>query len=207
MGGGPPEQPKGYVEPEPEFYARVAALVAMTRDGLMSRGLLEKPSDNVPPSQSMYVALQQLEDLAKDLKTISEKELEGKALTDDEYTLIQYYGGRIEGLTVAASDAAEGASNPDVPPGDLNDQDAAVVADVATGNMGATALEEGTGRIMEVYVVAPVAGKLVMSRGGVYSQYEFVQPSSDRLTDEQWRQMLDKGQAPALADWQTYIAK
>ena len=41
-----PELPKGYVEPEPEFYARIAALVGMTRDGLVSRGLLEKPQDN-----------------------------------------------------------------------------------------------------------------------------------------------------------------
>ena len=43
MGGGPETVIKGYVEPEPEFYARIAALVGMTRDGLLSRGLLKKP--------------------------------------------------------------------------------------------------------------------------------------------------------------------
>ena len=34
------------------------------------------------------------------------------------------------------------------------------------------ALEEGTGRIMELYVVVPIDGKLVLTRGGIYSQYE-----------------------------------
>jgi hypothetical protein len=205
MGGGPAELPKGYVEPEPEFYARVAALVAMTRDGLESRGLIEKVGENDPSaSRSEYQTLNRLEKLALDLKTISEKELEGKALTEDEYTLIQYYGGRLEDITMAASDTTE----PNVGNGDLNDQDSAVVADVATGGPSLDqALEEGTGRIMEIYVVAPVEGKLVLARGGIYSQYEFVSRSDNRLTDEQWRQQLDAGQAPSLGDWKTFISK
>jgi hypothetical protein len=205
MGGGPAELPKGYVEPEPEFYARVAALVAMTRDGLESRSLIEKlPESDPKASQSEYNTLKKLEQLALDLKTISEKELEGKALTEDEYTLIKFYGGRLEEITLAASDPSDAnAGN-----GDLNDQDAAVVADVATGGPNLDqALEEGTGRIMEIYVVASVEGKLVLTRGGIYSQYEFVQPSSDRLTDEQWRQRLDSNQAPPLEEWKVFISK
>ena len=69
-----------------------------------------------------------------------------------------------------------------------------MVADVATGQNNA--LTEGTGRIMEIYVVVPIEGQLVLTRGGIYSQYEFVQPSSNRLTDEQWRQTLDNNQVP-----------
>ena len=72
---------------------------------------------------------------------------------------------------------------------------------------GGNVLTEGTGRIMEVYVVFPVGGKLHIGRGGIYSQYEFVQPTSNRLTDEQWRQRLDQGQIPPIGDWKTYIAK
>jgi hypothetical protein len=199
-GGGPEELPKGYVEPEPEFYARIAALVAMTRDGLLSRGLIEKPKDEF--AESDFNTLNQLETLALDLKSIAEKELEGEALSEDEYTLIKYYGGRLEGITIAASDPADESAQFSH---DLNDQDAAVVADVATG--ADQALEEGTGRIMEIYVVAPVEGKLVLARGGIYSQYEFVQPSGNRLTDEQWRQRLDNGQTPPLGDWKTFITK
>jgi hypothetical protein len=201
MGGGPPETIKGYVEPEPEFYARVAALIGMTRDGLLARGLLEKPADE--SAKSEYNTLNDLYNLALDLKRISEKELQGQALTEDEYALIQYYGGRLENITMSAADEDENGNK-----GDLNDQDAALVADVATGGpLANEALEEGTGRIMEIYVVVPVEGKLVLARGGIYSQYEFVQPTSDRLTDEQWREIVNSGKLPPLGDWKTFIAK
>ena len=202
MGGGPPTIVKGYVEPEPEFYARVAALINMTREGLVARGLLEKPKDQY--AQGDYNTLSSLETMALDLKAISEKELQGQALTDEQYSLIMYYGGRLESFTAAASDPAEPGAQGRT---DLNDQDAAVIADVATGKDAQDALEEGTGRIMEIYVVVPIEGKLVLTRGGIYSQYEFVQPTSDRLTDEQWRQRLDNGQVPPLGDWKTFIAK
>ncbi|HYP20262.1 MAG TPA: DUF3160 domain-containing protein, partial [Chloroflexia bacterium] len=200
-GGGPPEIVKGYVEPEPEFYARIAALSAMTRDGQLSRGLLEKTEDRSAISD--FNTLNQIESLALDLKRISEKELENKELTQEEYELIRFYGARIEHLTMAAADQEEGQGGPS-----LQDQDAAVVADIATGGPQLDqALEEATGRIMEIYVVVPIAGNLVLARGGIYSQYEFVQPSSNRLTNEQWRQRLDNGQVPEEADWKIFIGK
>jgi hypothetical protein len=201
MGGGPPEQVRGYVEPEPEFYARVAALIGMTRDGLLARGLLEKTDEFVI---SEYNSLNELYNMALDLKHISEKELSNQPLADAEYDLIQYYGGKLEHITLAATDPEDGGQGNTA----INDQDAAVVADVATGGEGGDqALEEGTGRIMEIYVVVPIGGKLVLTRGGIYSQYEFIQPTSNRLTDEQWRAMLDNGQVPPIGDWKTYIAK
>ncbi|MCG8347564.1 MAG: DUF3160 domain-containing protein [Chloroflexales bacterium] len=47
----------------------------------------------------------------------------------------------------------------------------------------------------------PVEGRLVLTKGGVFSHYEFVQPLSERLTDEAWRQRLDAGDVPPLAPW------
>jgi hypothetical protein len=200
MGGGPPSLVKGYVEPEPEFYARVAALVGMTRDGLLSRGLLEKSTD--PEARSDYNSLNDLEMLALDLKKISEKELANQKLTDAEYELIQYYGGRLEKITLAASDpAGEGEAETDI-----SSQDSAIAADVASTPDG-FALEEGTGRIMELYAVVPVEGNLVLAKGGVYSQYEFMVPTGERLTDEAWREQLNNGQVPPQAEWKTYISK
>jgi hypothetical protein len=201
MGGGPPQDVKGYVEPEPEFYARVAALAGMTRDGLVDRGLLEVSAD--PDERSDYNSIDKLEKLALDLKRISEKELKNEALTKEEYDLIKYYGGRIEEITIQAADATVDEAG--VPQTDINDQDAAVVADVATGN--GAALEEATGRIMEIYVVVPIGDQLVLTRGGIYSHYEFTQPSGERLTNEQWRERLNNGQAPPLEAWKTYIAR
>jgi hypothetical protein len=201
--GPPPQPPKGYVEPEPEFYARVAALVAMTRDGLLARGLIVQPSNSTSPGDAQdYQALDTLYTLALNLKHISEKELSNQDLTDQEYTLIKTYGGMLENITRMASDSAD----PNAPnTSDLQDQDAAVVADVASSQD--TVLEEGTGRFMEIYVVFPLDGKLYLGRGGIYSQYEFTQPAGNRLTDQQWQDRLNSGQAPDSGDWKTYIAK
>jgi len=44
-------------------------------------------------------------------------------------------------------------------------------------------------------------GAFQVAKGGVYSYYEFWQDPSDRLTDEQWRSMLNGGNAPERPDW------
>ncbi len=201
MGGGgkgpppSPTPPKGYVEPVPEFYARLAALAEMTRQGLTDRGLLNATDEDT---------LNKLDDLALALKTMSEKELTGQPLDESEYERIRYYGGELEHLTFAASDGygLEGVPYTEEEP------QAAVVADVHTdpdpngdGSAESVVLEEGVGRISAIYAVVPVEGQLVVAKGGVFSYYEFPWPASDRLTDEAWRQMLDEGQVPQLPEW------
>jgi hypothetical protein len=195
-GGGPvpppePERPKGYVEPEPLVYARVGALARMTIDGLKSRGLLDENEQR---------ALEAMERIAGQLKTIAEKELRAEPLSDDEYRFIRFYGAEIEALTFAAGDEATYGGPGGIPTGG-EDLQAAVVADVATNPAMGVVLEQGVGRIFEIYAVVPVEGQLVLAKGGVFSHYEFAQPLSDRLTDEAWREMLDAGKAPPLAPW------
>lgn len=181
-GGGPPppEPAKGYVEPVPLLYARLAALGQMTVDGLAARGLI---------AEADRVALEQMVDVAGRLQTMAEKQLRGEALSDEEYEFLRFYGRTLEGLTFAAGD----------PEGDSIDQ-AALVADVAT-DPGGQVLEEAIGRVFEIYVVAPVEGRLVLTKGGVFSHYEFAQPLGDRLTDEAWRARVDAGDLPPLAGW------
>jgi len=89
----------------------------------------------------------------------------------------------------------------------LDQNPAAIVADVATDPNGQV-LEEGTGKISEIYVVVPIDGKLRIAKGGVYSYYEFTWPMSDRLTDKKWRELLNSSQAPALPSWaDAFVAK
>lgn len=185
-----PEQPKGYVEPMPLFYARIAALAQMTIDGLDSRGLL-----NDEDRQALAAMVQ----IAGRLQAIAEKQLANDPISEDDYTFIRHYGAEIEALTFAADDEAVYRGRGGSPAGGEPLQ-AAVVADVATDPNGFV-LEEGVGRVFEIYAVVPVEGQLVLAKGGVFSHYEFVQPMSDRLTDEAWREMLDRGDAPPLADW------
>jgi hypothetical protein len=186
--------PRGYVEPVPGFYARLASLAAMTRKGLNSRGLLDG-KDNA--------SLLGLEELCGALQAMAEKELRGEALTEGEYYQLRDYGDALEAL-VKASAYVEGE------PGDYlwleEEPQAAVIADIGTDLEGMTVLEEAVGRIDEIYVVVPVVGddgavSLQVAKGGVFSYYEFTWPAGDRLTDEMWRQMLDAGQAPARPEW------
>ena len=181
----PQEAVRGYVEPNPEAYARLTALTRMTRDGLEERGLLSSDDRD---------SLEQLEELLLSLKSIAEKELRGEVLTESEYDLVNSYGDWLETLTIAAADKEQ-------PGGSVHEHEAAVVADVATDPNSGSVLEEGVGRIYQIFVVTKVGGQLSLTLGGVFSYYEFGWPMSDRLTDEAWRELLNSGQAPARPEW------
>jgi len=187
LGAGPDEfEVQGYVEPNPEAYARLAGLTRMTLDGLEERGLLA--------GEDRW-SLERLETLLFSLTEIAQKELHGIPLSQEEQDVITFYGGLLEHLTIASADwdEAEGRAY-------LEDEQAAVIADVATDPTGAV-LEEGVGRIFEIYVLVDVDGQLVITKGGVFSYYEFPWPMGDRLTDEAWREMLASGQVPRRPDW------
>jgi len=191
--GGVFEEPefKGYVEPNPEAFARLAALTRMTIDGLEARDLLSG-------SEAMWETkdnLARLELLLTQLASIAEKELAGTPLTPEEQEVILYYGGLLENLTIAAADKDEVEGRAFV-----EDEEAAVIADVATDPNGFV-LEEAVGRIFEIYVVAEIEGSPIVTKGGVFSYYEFPWPMSDRLTDETWREMLSTAQTPPRPQW------
>jgi hypothetical protein len=206
LGGGPPAPepvpPKGYVEPVPAFYARLAALTSMTREGLQSRGLL---------SEGDLASLQRLEELSLGLQSMAEKELRGEALSEEEYHTIRFYGGELEHFVHAAADSDE--QDPFAQRYMEEEPQAAVIADVATdpdpdndGVPNPVVLEVAVGRINEIHAVVPVVQEdgsitLQIAKGGVFSYYEFQWPAEDRLTDEKWRAMLDTGEAPALPAW------
>jgi hypothetical protein len=189
MGGGGPDQiPHGYVEPDPEAYARLLALAQMTEDGLQSRNLL---------SDLTRGNLDNLISQLKFLQDISQRELSGGTITDNEYQQIMYWGGTLEQFTLAAADTTGAASR------DLSDQKAALVADVATGTndlQTLVALEEADGQPTIIYVVLPDSPQRI-AIGAVYSYYEFTVPSSGRLTDQQWQVQVEAGTNPAQPDW------
>jgi hypothetical protein len=201
-GDGPaapePLPPQGYVEPVPHFFARLAALTVMTRQGLSDRGLLDQQDDQ---------SLRRLEELVSAFQVMAEKELRAEPLTEEEFALIRLYGVELEQLLRASVTTPDGGE-----PGGHGffteeDLQAAVVADVAT-NPGppATVLEEAVGRVDEIHVVVPLVEEdgtftLQVTKGGVFSYYEFPWPAEDRLTDDAWRQMLDQGQAPPRPEW------
>lgn len=187
MGGGDePQDDRGYVEPNPVVYARLAALTRMTMDGLESRGLL-KESDRM--------SLERMEELALRLQNIAEKELADKPLDDQDYELIRSFGGQLEHFWLEAL-RDEGVDHRSA----IYENPAALIADVATDPNGQV-LEEGTGFVSNIYVVVPVDGKLRIVKGAVYSYYEFPWPADDRLTDQKWKEMLESEDIPAQPSW------
>ncbi|KKQ71454.1 MAG: hypothetical protein UT33_C0009G0045 [Candidatus Peregrinibacteria bacterium GW2011_GWC2_39_14] len=187
LGGGGGEENKeddrGYVEPNPYVYARLASLLKMTKKGLSMRAII---------SPEMVESLNKMETLALSLKTISEKELKEVQLTEEEYELIRSYGGQLEHFWYEVNKEDMAEMSRDV---FLNENPAAIVADVATDPNGSV-LEEGTGRIFTIYAVVPIDGKLRLTRGGIYSYYEFTWPMNDRLTDKKWRTLMGMGDQP-----------
>jgi hypothetical protein len=62
-------------------------------------------------------------------------------------------------------------------------------------------MEEAVGLADELYALVEIDGYLYITRGAVFSYYEFYQPKTNRLTDEQWQEMLRKGKAPTRPRW------
>ncbi len=191
MGGGGPDQepPHSFVEPNPEAYARLLALASMTRDGLAQRGLLSNLTGN------------NLENLISELQflqRISEAELNGREISSDDYWHMYYWGGVLEQFTLAAADPEPGVDWPI-----LEDQKAALIADVATGLASdgtLAALEEAIGQPTTIYVVLP-GQPIRLATGAVYSYYEFPVAVTNRMTDEQWQGMVEAGANPPMPDW------
>lgn len=176
MGGGEPEviDFRGYVEPEPEVYARFERLADATLEGLKAYGMLsQKDEEN----------LARLSEMAERLKEISNKELLDETLTDEEYLFIEDYGGNLEHFwyETVKDEFGEYVFAGDSP--------AALVVDIATDPNGSV-LEVATGNPSRIYVVVKVDGSLRIATGSVYSFYQFAWPMDDRLTDSKWRVMM-----------------
>ncbi len=188
LGGAPEDEgdDRGYVEPRPYVYARLASLLKMTAEGLQVRQLI---------GEDDIALLERFEKLVIDLKEISEKELNGQKLSDEDYELIKYFGGDLEHLWLEVM-RDEGVTSR----AQTNDNPAALVADVATDPNGFV-LEEAIGHVDAIYVIFPLDGKLRIGKGGVFSHYEFIHPMSDRLTDEAWQEMLYMEEDPERAEW------
>ncbi len=181
--GEVPALPKGYVEPNLEFWTRLGWLNQTTKTGLASRGLL---------TPELADKFSKIGDWLDFCRKITIKELTNKKVTQQEYQQICMYGAELESLTLSIAGGSVMSET---------DKDMALVADVHTDHGRGKVLEEGTGRAAAIWVVVPIQGKLYLTRGAVYTQYEFLHPISDRLTDEKWQKLLKTGHEPERAPW------
>jgi hypothetical protein len=62
-------------------------------------------------------------------------------------------------------------------------------------------LEEAIGHLDEIYVVVPIGGELRLTRGAIFSYYEFTYLAAHRLNDEAWQEMIKRDSAPPRPSW------
>lgn len=173
----PVKDDRGYVEPEYEVYERLGRLAEYMSTSLQESGLIDSTE-----TENLKI----LQELCERLKEISVKELLEEEITEEDYDLIRGYGETIYHLWADVMKTLYDIQDTYV---DARAYPAGVIADIATDADSYTVLEVGTGNPNVIYVVVPIDGTLKIARGAVYDYYEFAWDASDRLTDNEWRQM------------------
>ncbi|MDH3539613.1 MAG: DUF3160 domain-containing protein [Acidimicrobiia bacterium] len=183
-GGGeaPVVPPRHWVEPDPVAFERISAMAKLLQDGLSSSRLLTAEQEDL----LTLIRVDFLDRLAR----IARNELGGSPISDADNEWLGFIGSTLELIWLESSDI-----DPQLVGPSSSDQDAALIADVFRSSF--EVLELGSGRPNEMLILVPTDdGVFQVATGAVYSYYEFWAPASNRLTDEEWRAMLDAGEQP-----------
>ena len=200
-GGGPPEPVvKGFVEPNISFWKKAISLLDNTERLLKEENMLTEKISN---------ATERIREEVQFLLNVSEKELAGKELSEEEYDQLQYIGATFENISL---DLVREKDQYLMGWSDVQgaDKKVALVADVYTANAdnnpNKSILFEAVGDADEIYVVVEIGGYLYLTRGAVLSYREFIQPIDEpRLTDEEWQQQLEKNPRKGVPEWMKQI--
>jgi hypothetical protein len=189
MGDGgeiPPPQKIAYVEPQVEFWEKCRSLLELNKKMLEGNGLM---------TEKLEYRNKELINMAGLFIRISDKELKGQKISNKEFDTLSFIGGQIESLTLNIIESHEGFLSQVSTP----ERYMAIATDVYTYNDNC--LQEGVGMGDEIYVIAEINGLLYLTRGAVYSHFEFKRPTSKRLTDEAWQKELLDHNEPKTAIW------
>ena len=182
---------RGYVEPEPLVYGRLAALSDKTTEGLASFGMISDEDKE-------YMGL--LSELASRLKVISEKELREELPNEEEFDLIRNYGATLQHLwlrTVKTEGHSDVYKTTDFP--------AALVTDIATDPDSETCLQIANAEPAMIAALVYFDGGVHLVSGTMFQFYQFEQPISERMTDQTWRELCENSYGakyfPSLPTW------
>jgi len=192
--------PSVAVDPYPEVFGGLRRLTLKLYGSLAAQGYLpknerdeesEESFDDILPLNSKGLTLKMIEILAL-LETCAGKQAAGQPLTDAEHEKLWRFGMWTEHLTIALI-------RPDKEFYNIVNEETSLIADVFNGS--GTCLEVAIGRVFELWVRCTGPRGERLHRGGIFSYYEFEQPISNRLSDNDWRKMLREGKAPQLPGW------
>ncbi|MGM0379238.1 MAG: DUF3160 domain-containing protein [Bacillota bacterium] len=172
MGGPVEAETLHYVEPNVELYSRLNWLIKYTKANLEQKIDVDKRELEV---------LNRMSNILDVLINCSVKELQNEDLSEDELKSLKHIGGLIDNINFDYMGKMREYT------GDYSDEDStAIIADVATAQ--GHYREESLGIPLEIYVIVKVNGKTVLTKGSVYSYYEFI--SKERLTTDKWYEMI-----------------
>ncbi len=177
-----PPPPAAYVEPCPQVYRRLGALVTHLRERLDGWGMIKA---------DVREKLTEFESLLSELTDIARRELDGQWLDESEIKGLSAIGSRLKGLLRWPPKLLVRISSG-------TDDRMAVVADVHTHLEGGVVLQEAVGEPFLMCVELDWDGQRERYWGAVFSYYEFKHPIDDRLTDEAWQTMWPR---PPLPPW------
>lgn len=178
-GGPPPPVHLSYVEPNIQFWRKAVELLGFEQQTLARMDLLPTVTGQLGD---------RLIDIGNFLLGISQKELAHEEVTKEEFDRMSWMGGEIESLTFQILGV-------EILP--ERDRMVAVVADVYSYN-GAY-LEEATGPVDDIYVIAEINGRPYLTKGAVFSYYEFT--NNTPMTDEEWQSKVSRGESIQRPVW------
>jgi len=187
-----PPVPKGYVEPDIEFFDRLLALSKMTVNGLSEKGLMDDVF--LGRHEALIEALEFFREIAI-------KQLANEVISDDDF----------EKLRTISNSFVWSVLQP--LPGEEYTEDhvrSAIVADVHTDGIRQKILYVANGIPNYIYVAISDVNGTRLTKGLTYSYYEFEGDLGKRLTDQDWRELnytQDKSQLPNMADWNSSLIK
>jgi hypothetical protein len=178
-GGPPPPQHVSYVEPNIAFWQKALDLIDHQESVLRELDLLTADIESINTD---------MREIAQLLLKVSRKELDNEPVSKQEFDDLSWLGGRVEYLTfrIFGSDHLP-----------EKERLVALVADVY--NYNGVYLEEAVGMVDDIYVIAEINGKPYLTKGAVFSYYEFT--NERPLTDEQWRESLLQGKEFPRPQW------
>jgi hypothetical protein len=186
MPAPPKNEPLYFVEPQPEVFRRMAAMVTKMRKDLAAMDALP---EGLEKNYERYAAI------CEKLADVADKELAGKDLTPEDQQVLASAAAELKLCTVLPEALRKKVLSE-------TDSNMAVAADVHTDTNAEKALEECVGSPCLLAVTMKVGDRPVTFRGATFSYYEFKQPMKDRLTDEAWQKMIETAKdRPALPAW------
>jgi len=189
-------RPSGFVEPNPEFYRRLAETEEFIMDRFVMTGVFGLlPSDQaghtsgpVSSGGALWRRWQSLEYLTHRLEVLAEVQLRGRDWEKEDADVVKNYGGVLGAIMGYEADSVDH-------PQDDSPRWTAIAHDPKSDANFAVAV----GRPRALYVLYPWKGTRVLCRGAVMTYYE--DSRTERLTDAEWKTQFDRSPPPQQPDW------